>query len=236
MPVSADGLLSCPCTIFKVTVNVETLAPVETLEAEAVPQVEPETVEDAAPLETPAAPEPPAALESLAPEVKKKRKKKRKKPTATALSAAPEKTAEDNMQHEEGISSHLPEREKAKNCCTALPGTSPVMDPEVLPAAPPVEERNTCAVPVTKPQKNSTQNVKITEDLAHPELESRVHPQPKPEAKRENKLALPVTSSSTPSLKYSHFNFLANSMIITDVTTARGTVTVKECSAYEGFF
>lgn len=35
---------------------------------------------------------------------------------------------------------------------------------------------------------------------------------------------------------YSRFEFLANSMIITDVTTERGTVTVKECSAYEGFY
>lgn len=36
--------------------------------------------------------------------------------------------------------------------------------------------------------------------------------------------------------RYSRFEFLANSMIITDVTTERGTVTVKECSAYEGFY
>lgn len=36
--------------------------------------------------------------------------------------------------------------------------------------------------------------------------------------------------------RYSRFDFLANSMIITDVTTERGTVTVKECSAYEGFY
>lgn len=36
--------------------------------------------------------------------------------------------------------------------------------------------------------------------------------------------------------KSSHFDFLANSIIITDVTTERGTVTVKECSAYGDFF
>ncbi|XP_020915234.1 polycomb group protein Pc [Exaiptasia diaphana] len=36
--------------------------------------------------------------------------------------------------------------------------------------------------------------------------------------------------------KSSHFDFLANSIIITDVTTDRGTVTVKECSAYGDFF
>lgn len=36
--------------------------------------------------------------------------------------------------------------------------------------------------------------------------------------------------------KSSHFDFLANSIIITDVTTERGTITVKECSAYGDFF
>lgn len=36
--------------------------------------------------------------------------------------------------------------------------------------------------------------------------------------------------------KSSHFDFLANSIIITDVTTERGTITIKECSAYGDFF
>lgn len=41
---------------------------------------------------------------------------------------------------------------------------------------------------------------------------------------------------SQPSPQYSRFDFLANSIIITDVTTDRGTITIKECSAYEAFF
>lgn len=47
----------------------------------------------------------------------------------------------------------------------------------------------------------------------------------------------PTEMKNTPVMpRYSRFEFLANSMIITDVTTERGTVTVKECSAYEGFY
>lgn len=47
----------------------------------------------------------------------------------------------------------------------------------------------------------------------------------------------PSEVKNTPVIpRYSRFEFLANSMIITDVTTERGTVTVKECSAYEGFY
>lgn len=41
---------------------------------------------------------------------------------------------------------------------------------------------------------------------------------------------------SQPSPQYSRFDFLANSIIITDVTTDKGTITIKECSAYEAFF
>ena len=49
--------------------------------------------------------------------------------------------------------------------------------------------------------------------------------------------AAPTEMKNTPVIpRYSRFEFLANSMIITDVTTERGTVTVKECSAYEGFY
>ena len=49
--------------------------------------------------------------------------------------------------------------------------------------------------------------------------------------------AAPTEVKNTPVIpRYSRFEFLANSMIITDVTTERGTVTVKECSAYEGFY
>lgn len=57
-------------------------------------------------------------------------------------------------------------------------------------------------------------------------------------SRQETPLPAPPTEvKNTPVIpRYSRFEFLANSMIITDVTTERGTVTVKECSAYEGFY
>ncbi|XP_068729234.1 polycomb group protein Pc-like [Montipora capricornis] len=55
--------------------------------------------------------------------------------------------------------------------------------------------------------------------------------------RREIPPAVPTEVKRSPLIpRYSRFEFLANSMIITDVTTERGTVTVKECSAYEGFY
>ena len=55
--------------------------------------------------------------------------------------------------------------------------------------------------------------------------------------KRESSFKVTIEAKNYPvSSRYSRFDFLANSMIITDVTTERGTVTVKECSAYEGFY
>ena len=55
--------------------------------------------------------------------------------------------------------------------------------------------------------------------------------------RNETPLPAPSEVKNTPVIpRYSRFEFLANSMIITDVTTERGTVTVKECSAYEGFY
>ena len=48
--------------------------------------------------------------------------------------------------------------------------------------------------------------------------------------------ALVTKDKSQPSPQYSRFDFLANSIIITDVTTEKGTITIKECSAYEAFF
>ena len=60
---------------------------------------------------------------------------------------------------------------------------------------------------------------------------------PLPSTRNETSLPAPSEVKSTPVIpRYSRFEFLANSMIITDVTTERGTVTVKECSAYEGFY
>ena len=56
-------------------------------------------------------------------------------------------------------------------------------------------------------------------------------------ARQEAPRAAPTEVKKSPLIpRYSRFEFLANSMIITDVTTERGTVTVKECSAYEGFY
>lgn len=55
--------------------------------------------------------------------------------------------------------------------------------------------------------------------------------------RNETSFPAPSEVKNTPVIpRYSRFEFLANSMIITDVTTERGTVTVKECSAYEGFY
>lgn len=55
--------------------------------------------------------------------------------------------------------------------------------------------------------------------------------------RQEAPLGAPTEVKKSPLIpRYSRFEFLANSMIITDVTTERGTVTVKECSAYEGFY
>lgn len=60
---------------------------------------------------------------------------------------------------------------------------------------------------------------------------------PLPPARNETPVPAPSEVKNTPVIpRYSRFEFLANSMIITDVTTERGTVTVKECSAYEGFY
>lgn len=60
---------------------------------------------------------------------------------------------------------------------------------------------------------------------------------PLPSTRNETSLPAPSEVKNTPVIpRYSRFEFLANSMIITDVTTERGTVTVKECSAYEGFY
>lgn len=60
---------------------------------------------------------------------------------------------------------------------------------------------------------------------------------PLPSTRNETTLPAPSEVKNTPVIpRYSRFEFLANSMIITDVTTERGTVTVKECSAYEGFY
>lgn len=60
---------------------------------------------------------------------------------------------------------------------------------------------------------------------------------PLPPTRNESPLPAPTEVKNTPLIpRYSRFEFLANSMIITDVTTERGTVTVKECSAYEGFY
>ena len=60
---------------------------------------------------------------------------------------------------------------------------------------------------------------------------------PLPPTRNEAPLPDPSEVKNTPVIpRYSRFEFLANSMIITDVTTERGTVTVKECSAYEGFY
>lgn len=61
---------------------------------------------------------------------------------------------------------------------------------------------------------------------------------PSPSSRHETPLhTAPSEVKNTPVIpRYSRFEFLANSMIITDVTTERGTVTVKECSAYEGFY
>ena len=60
---------------------------------------------------------------------------------------------------------------------------------------------------------------------------------PLPSTRHETPLPAPSEVKNTPVIpRYSRFEFLANSMIITDVTTERGTVTVKECSAYEGFY
>lgn len=56
-------------------------------------------------------------------------------------------------------------------------------------------------------------------------------------SRRDAPPAVPTDVKRSPLIPhYSRFEFLANSMIITDVTTERGTVTVKECSAYEGFY
>ena len=56
-------------------------------------------------------------------------------------------------------------------------------------------------------------------------------------ARQEAPRTAPTEVKKSPLIpRYSRFEFLANSMIITDVTTERGTVTVKECSAYEGFY
>lgn len=56
-------------------------------------------------------------------------------------------------------------------------------------------------------------------------------------SRRDAPPAVPTDVKRSPLIpRYSRFEFLANSMIITDVTTERGTVTVKECSAYEGFY
>ena len=60
---------------------------------------------------------------------------------------------------------------------------------------------------------------------------------PLPPTRNEPPIPAPSEVKNTPVIpRYSRFEFLANSMIITDVTTERGTVTVKECSAYEGFY
>lgn len=56
-------------------------------------------------------------------------------------------------------------------------------------------------------------------------------------SRQETPIGAPAEVKKSPLIsRYSRFEFLANSMIITDVTTERGTVTVKECSAYEGFY
>lgn len=56
-------------------------------------------------------------------------------------------------------------------------------------------------------------------------------------SRQETPIGAPTEVKKSPLIsRYSRFEFLANSMIITDVTTERGTVTVKECSAYEGFY
>lgn len=55
-------------------------------------------------------------------------------------------------------------------------------------------------------------------------------------SKRESVVTVCSEYVNSSARKYSHFDFLANSMIITDVTTEKGTITVKECSAYEGIF
>ncbi|XP_001632346.2 polycomb group protein Pc [Nematostella vectensis] len=70
-----------------------------------------------------------------------------------------------------------------------------------------------------------------------PEVSS-VSPRPRDEhtAKGEPKIVASERKPNVTMSRYSHFDFLANSIIITDVTTERGTITIKECSACGDFF
>ena len=172
-------------------------------------------------------------------EVKKKQRRRRRKlpileglvesltlPQDRAIEdeKAGELIQQDSTRHDEGNSSqitvavdvaipHIAHSDQETNIpCSVAPGgfgTSPVIEAE------------------------------FSEELEPTELKLVETPSlPKAEIQRESIVTMSAENpaQNTPVTKYSHFDFLANSIIITDVTTEQGTITVKECSAYEGFF
>ena len=82
--------------------------------------------------------------------------------------------------------------------------------------------------PLTFAGGNTGQAMKSAADCLSPRM--AVAP------KRESTVTVSSEFVDSSAKKYSRFDFLANSIIITDVTTEKGTITVKECSAYEGIF
>lgn len=129
---------------------------------------------------------------------------------------------------------------KAEEICSKeiVPSTSAVE--EVMSAGPSCSSSNT----KTDLHETSivTEKAAMVEKEKHVKTSSEEVPtastNPLSSTRHETPLhAAPSEVKSTPVIpRYSRFEFLANSMIITDVTTERGTVTVKECSAYEGFY